>query len=75
MFGVHGTADVDGGEDGEDEGLQDGHQNLETGEADKEQERERPDDNQRAQLEDRGGDHGEADEQEVAGQHVGEEPH
>ena len=75
VLGVHGAADVHGGEDREDEGLQERDEDLEAGEGDEQGERDRQDDAaMRSSVAQRGGEHGEGDQQQVAGEHVGEEP-
>src|SRR5215212_9559470 len=68
-----GLTDVDRGEDGEDEGLQAGDQDdLEDEEGDRDGQRDRPD---RGDAENHGEAAGHEQDQEVARQHVGEQPH
>src|SRR5207237_385777 len=71
VFGVHGAAQVDGGQDREDEGLQHRDEDLERGEDDEHHGRERQDDGHQALGEQRRGQHGEGHQQQVAGQLVG----
>src|SRR5688572_29446688 len=73
VFGMHGATDVDGGENGEDEGLEDGDEDLEAGQGDEQAAGEHR--SHHRGLEEGGADDGEADEEQVAGQHVGEESH
>src|SRR5262245_40019016 len=75
VLGVHGQADVDARQDREDERLECGDQDLERHQRDQQRERE-----QRADLEidgrapDRRGQDRKGHEDEVTGEHVGEEP-
>src|SRR4051794_379841 len=75
VFRMHRSADVDGGENGEDEGLQERDEDLEPGEGEEQRVAERQDDHENARLEDRGADHREGREDQVAREHVGEQPH
>ena len=69
---MHRAADVDGGEDREDEGLQDRDQNLEPGHED--QHCKGPDGSDVGGAPQDLGEHGEGDQQKVACDHVGPEP-
>src|SRR4051794_18495297 len=75
VLGVHGTADVHGGEDREDVGLQEGDQDLEAGQPDEHGEGQGGDGLEEPGAFDEGGrQHREGHQQDVAGEHVGEEP-
>src|SRR3954470_9603698 len=72
MLRVHCAADVHGGQDREDEGLQYGDEYLEAVERDQQRAGDQgPDDGGGEQ---RGGEDGERRQQQVTGQQVGEEP-
>src|SRR6476619_3231824 len=74
VFRMHRSADVDGGENREDEGLQEAHEDLESREREEQPEAERQDDDEDALLEQCRADDREGREDEVAGEHVGEQP-
>ena len=74
MSWVQSATDVYGGKNGEYESLDEGHKDLKGGEGDQASEGERPDDQQEAaERGDR--QYGERHEQDVAGEHVGEQTH
>src|SRR5207237_1308197 len=66
VLGVHGEADVDGGEDREDVGLEAGDEHLEAEERDEQRSGHRCADHPGAEQ--RGGEHGERRQDEMAGQ-------
>src|SRR5436305_7531265 len=72
MLWVHCAADVHGGQDREDERLQDGDENLEAVEGDQQRARDQGADD--GGGEQGGGEYREGRQQQVAGQQVGEEP-
>src|SRR5919197_6492556 len=74
VLGVHGTPDVDAGENREDERLQAGDQDLECGQSDQQTERERQDGDEQGRREQRRAQERERCQDEVTGEHVGEEP-
>src|SRR5215470_9616017 len=73
---VNGIVEIDAGEDGEDVGLQEGYQQLERGERDGEAEREDgAEPSEKAECSQHDDEPAEHLERDVAGEHVGEQPH